>query len=179
MRAFRTAAAVAAAGTLLATGSLALADSGSAAPKGGSIKIFVTDFGPTTATITITGAIGDYGTIVSTDKNGKVDANGTFQHAKLAHGGLVIDATAFDKKLNAVRPEVNTANCSVLFSGTGASTIVSGTGDYAGATGHVTITATFAGIAKKKASGKCNFGNNAPTLGEFDTITGRGSVSFK
>ena len=53
-----------------------------------------------------------------------------------------------------------------------------GTGAYAGITGKVAITVTFAGIAPKTAKG-CNLANNAPTFGQYQSITGTGSVSFK
>ncbi len=182
MKAVRTAAAIAAAGGLLATGSLAFAAQShphaAATQRGGTIRIFVTHFTNTKARITIIGAIGDYGTIVTTNKAGKVTANGTYQHARLKHGTLTIDTTAFDKKLNSSRPQVNQSNCSVSFDGTGPSTITGGTGQYAGAHGSVRITATFAGIATRKANGQCNLSNNAPTLGGYDAITGKGSVSF-
>jgi hypothetical protein len=42
----------------------------------------------------------------------------------------------------------------------------------------VAITVTYAGIAQKTAKG-CNMANNAPFYGQYQSITGAGSVSFK
>jgi hypothetical protein len=51
-------------------------------------------------------------------------------------------------------------------------------GAFAGVTGKVTITVTFAGIAPRTAKG-CNLGQNAKLAGQYQSITGSGSVSFK
>jgi hypothetical protein len=184
MRSLRTAAAVAVAGTMLATGSLALAAGGSthpttgAAAHGGPIKVFISQRTETKGTITITGAIGDYGTAISTDKNGKVDGNGSFEQLHLKHGGLFIDGTGLNKAFAHVHPQFNSDNCSFSFSASGPTKIVSGTGAYAGATGSVRVTVTFAGIGPKLKSGKCNQANNAPSFGNYDTITGSGNIAI-
>jgi hypothetical protein len=86
--------------------------------------------------------------------------------------------TALNKKLNSAKPTINKTNCSVEFTGTGPTTVGDGTGAYAGITGKVAITVTFAGIAPKTAKG-CNLADNAPTYGGYQSITGTGSVSFK
>jgi hypothetical protein len=161
-------------GCLLGAGPAALAAS---TPKGGKIRVFLTYVSPTKSKILVTGAIGDYGTAVSQDANGKVDANGTFQKVTLKHGGFLVDATALTKKLESAKPTMSKANCSFSLTGTGETTVEDGTGAYAGITGKVAITLTFAGIAPKTAKG-CNMSNNAPTLGAFQSITGTGSVSF-
>ena len=180
MKAFRTAAAVAVAGTVLASGSLALAAAGSgSASKGGKVKVFVTNTSQTKGKITITGAIGDYGTIVSTDKNGKVDPNGSFERAHLKQGGLVIDTTGLNKVFAHIHPQFNHANCSLSFAATGPVKIASGTGAYAGATGNAKVTVYFAGIAPKTKSGKCNTANNAPTFGSYNSVIGSGTISFQ
>jgi len=183
MKASKTAAAaLAVTGGLLASGSLAVAAGprahASATPKGGTVHVFVSHIGNTKAKLTITGAIGDYGTATSENKQGKVTANGVYQHAKLKHGTLVINTGAFDKKLNHAHFHLNSSNCSAWFTATGPATITSGTGAYAGAHGKLTLTAQFAGIAPTKANGSCNLSNSAPTLGGFIVITGKGKVSF-
>jgi hypothetical protein len=184
MKSLRTAAAVAVAGTVLATGSLALAAGGSTHPTtgtaahGGPIRVFVTNQTETKGKITITGAIGDYGTAISTDKNGKVDSNGSFEQLHLKQGGLVIDGTGLNKAFAHVHPQFNSDNCSFSFSASGPTKIVSGTGAYAGATGSVKVTVTFAGIGPKLKSGKCNQANNAPTFGAYSTVTGSGSIAI-
>ena len=175
MRVGKLTMAVGATACLLGAGPAALAAS---TPKGGKIRVFVTNTSPTKAKILVTGAIGDYGTTISQDANGKVDPNGAFQKVTLKHGGFIVDATALNKKLNSVQPTVNRSNCSFVLNGTGPTTVERGTGAYKGITGHVAVTITFGGIAPKTAKG-CNFSNNAPTFGQYQSITGVGSVSFK
>jgi hypothetical protein len=147
-------------------------------PKGGKIRIFVSSKSATKSKILITGAIGDYGTTVSQDANGKVDPNGGFQKVKLTHGGFIVNTTALNKRLNKAKPAINKTTCSIVFSGSAPTTITNGTGAYKGISGKVTITVTFAGIAPKTAKG-CNLAPNAPTHGQYESITGTGSVSFK
>ena len=86
---------------------------------GGPIKVFVTNTSSTKGKILVTGAIGDYGTTVSVDKNGKADPNGNFEKVTLKQGGFWVDATGLNKKLNSAQPQVNTATCSAVFGGTG------------------------------------------------------------
>ncbi len=160
---------------LLGAGSVALAAS---TPQGGKIRLFVTNSSATKSKITITGAIGDYGTAVSQDAKGKVEPNGAFKKVTLKHGGFIVNATGLDKKLNSAKPTVNRTTCSVVFTGTGPATIGDGTGAYAGISGTVAITFTFAGVAPKTAKG-CNLANNAPVFGQYQSVTGSGSVSFK
>ena len=174
----KLATAVGATAVLLGAGSVALAASPASQPKGGKVRVFVTNTSPTKGKILITGAIGDYGTNVSEDANGKVDPNGNYEKVKLRHGGFIVNTTALNKKLSHLVPTVNKTNCSIVVSGRGPVTVGSGTRSYAGISGKVTITVTFAGIAKKTAKG-CDFAENAPTRGQYQSITGTGSVSFK
>jgi hypothetical protein len=174
MRVGKLAAVVGVTACALGAGSVALAAS---TPQGGKIRVFVTNTSATKGKILITGAIGDYGTTVSQDANGKVDPNGAFEKVTLKQGGFIVNATALNKKINSSKPAINKANCSVVVSGTGPVTIGNGTGAYAGITGKVAITVTFGGILPKTAKG-CNFGNNAKLSGSYQSITGTGSVSF-
>jgi hypothetical protein len=174
MRVGKLAMAVGVSTCLLGAGATALAAS---PPKGGKIRVFVTNTSATKGKILITGAIGDYGTTVSQDANGKTDPNGNFEKVTLKHGGFLVDGTALNKKLNSGGPTINKTNCSFTFGGSAPTTIEDGTGAYTGITGKVTITLTFAGLAPKTAKG-CNLANNAPTFGAYQSITGIGSVSF-
>jgi hypothetical protein len=158
---------------LLGGGNAALAASSSV---GGKIRVFVTNTSQTKGKILITGAIGDYGTTVSQDANGKVDPNGNFEKVTLKQGGFIVDGTGLNNALNHAKPTINKANCSFVFAGTGPTTISDGTGAYAGITGKVAITLTFAGITPKTAKG-CNFKSNK-VGGGYQSITGTGSVSF-
>jgi hypothetical protein len=159
----------------LGAGSTALAAS---SQQGGKIRVFVTNTSATKGKILSTGAIGDFGTTITEDANGKPDPNGNFQKVKLKHGGFLVNGTALNKKIDHAKPTFNRSNCSISFSGTGPATIGGGTGAYAGITGKVTITVTFAGIAPKTAKG-CNLGQNAKIAGQYQSITGSGTVSFK
>ena len=173
---FRTlATAVGVTACALGAGSTAVAAS---SQQGGKIRVFVTNTSASKAKILITGAIGDFGTAISQDANGKTDPNGNFEKVKLKHGGFLVNATALNKKVNSVKPTINRTNCSISLSGTGPATIGSGTGAYAGISGKISITITFAGIAPKTAKG-CNIGQNAKLSGQYQSITGSGNVSFK
>jgi hypothetical protein len=173
MRVGKVAAALGVAACALGAGAATVA---AATPQGGKISVFLTGTSATKSKITITGAIGDYGTALSVDANGKVDANGNFEKITLKQGGFLVDGTALNKKLQHVKPTINTANCSFVFSGTAPTTLSDGTGAYAGITGKIAITLTFAGITPKTAKG-CNFKSNKVS-GAYQSITGTGSVSF-
>jgi hypothetical protein len=180
MKAWKAALGVAVLGCILVGGSSAMAAGGSPSP--GKIKVFVTQVNSTKSKFLITGAIGDYGTGVSTNKNGKVDANGAFEKITLKQGGFLVDATGFNKALNHASPQINQANCSTVFSGSGPGILEKGTGLYQGIGGTVTITATFAAVAPRITSGakkgQCNFAQNVQPLGSYQSITATGKVTF-
>jgi hypothetical protein len=179
MRVAKVALAAAALATMLIIGSVASAAS---KPAGGRIQVFVSQQKGARANILITGAIGDYGKTISVDKNGKVDENGDFQKVNLKKGTFEVDATALDKKLSRSGPKVNSATCSLLFSGTARTTVFKGTGLYKGIRGSVKITVAFAAIAPRFGSGphkgQCNFAQNVRPLSQYQSITGVGNVSF-
>jgi hypothetical protein len=177
MKAWKVALGVAVLGCILAGGSVAMAAGSTPAP--GKIKVFATQVNSTKSRFLITGAIGDYGTGVSIDKNGKVDPNGAFEKITLKQGGFVFDGTGLNKALNHVSPQINKATCSSVFSGSGPGILENGTGLYQGIGGKVTITVTFAAVAPRFTSGakkgQCNFGHSA---GSYMSITGTGNVTF-
>jgi hypothetical protein len=146
-------------------------------PAGGPLKVFVTNTSSTKGKILVTGAIGDCGTTLSVDKNGKADPNGAFEKVSLKQGGFWVDATGLNKKLNSAQPQINTANCSVVGGATAPVKLFNGTGAYAGIGGTVKITVTFAAILPRK-NGKCNFANSAQPVSQYQSITGSGSASF-
>ena len=167
-------------GCTLTASSAALA--AGSTPASGKIKVFVTSVTPTKNKVLITGAIGDYGTGVSTDKNGKVDPNGAFQKVTLKQGAFVVDARALNRALSHQQPQVNRATCSLVFSGSGTGTLGTGSGLYLGIAGKLTITVTFAQIAPRIKSGarkgQCNFAQNVQPLSSYQSITGAGRVTF-
>ena len=99
----------------LVVSSVALAAAGT--PAGGKIKIFVASPEKLKSRVVVVGAIGDYGTAVSQDKNGKPDLDGVFEKFTLKHGGFTVDATVLNQALGTVKPKVNPATCSVEFAG--------------------------------------------------------------
>ena len=70
---------------------------------------------------------------------------------------------------------MNSTNCSATFVVTEPVPVVSGTKAYAGISGSVNITVSFAFIEPMK-NGKCNF--NANPIAQYGSIAGSGSVSF-
>ncbi len=180
MRRFKAALGAVAVGCTFAGGSVALA--AGSTPSPGKIRVFVTQVNNTKSKVLVTGAIGDYGTGVSTDKNGKADPNGAFEKITLKQGGFLVDTTGFQKALNHLVPQINKATCSMVFSGSGPGTLENGTGQYKGIGGRLTISVTFAGIAPRFTSGakkgQCNLGQNVQPFGAYQAITATGNVTF-
>jgi hypothetical protein len=152
-------------------------------PTAGTIEIWVTPGNGAVAKILVTGAIGDYGTATTIDKNGKVDDNGDYVNVALKHGGFEVNSVELNKVTNAAPPMMaNTTTCSVEFGGSGPVTLFNGTGMYAGITGTLHITERFAGVGPRYTSGpkkgQCNMSNNSQPLAFWGSITGAGKVSF-
>lgn len=157
---------------------------GASAPAGGKLSVFVTPLSPNSAkgTIVVTGAIGDYGKTLNVNQSGKADANGAFVKITLQQGSFVVNSTQLNAKLNHLKPTVNTATCSVSATGTGPVTLADGAGLYAGISGTLQITVKFAFVGPRLSTGphkgQCNESNNAPSLAQYQSITGSGTVSF-
>jgi len=154
-----------------------------AAPAGGPIGLFATVSNGPSGKVVVAGAIGDWGTVVSVDENGKTDENGNFVKVRLKKGTFELDATALNKKLANPRPQVaSQVTCSIGFSGSGPLKLFNGTGLYTGISGTVDATVTFAGIGGRYESGakkgQCERGNSTPLLAQFGSVVGRGTVQF-
>jgi hypothetical protein len=155
-------------------------------PAGGVIHLYVTpppNFNGAVFKIVVIGAIGDYGTATSIDKDGKVDSNGNYVRIRLRKGTFEVNSVALDKKTNNAPPSiVNTATCSYGFGGSGPVTLFNGTGLYAGISGTLRITQTFAAVGPPHETGpkkgECNTSNNAQPLAIYGSITGGGKVRF-
>ena len=160
----------------------ATAQVASASPSNGQISVYVTPSNGAKSKIVITGAIGDYGTATSVDQNGKVDQNGNFVVIALKKGTFKVDSTALNQAANNVQPTVNTTTCSATGTGSGSVTLMDGTGLYAGISGTINITETFAFVGPPFKSGskkgQCNLGNNAQPLAQYASLTGSGAVTF-
>ena len=169
--------------TALVVGGLANVACGARSTAGGAIDLYVTPNNGAVYKIVIIGAIGDYGTATSIDKDGKVDSNGNYVKIKLTKGTFEVNSVALNKKTNNAPPTVeNKTTCSYGFGGSGPVTVFNGTGAYAGISGTLQITETFAAVgplfktgAKK---GECNTSNSAQPVSFWGSITGKGTVRF-
>jgi hypothetical protein len=157
---------------------LGLNSSACAAPNGGTIQIWSNQTEAATSPIIFTGAIGDYGTATSEDKNGKVDQNGNYVKIVLQQGGFTVNAVALDKVLSKAKPHVSKINSGFTVTGSGPTLLSGGTGVYVGIKGTITTELTFVGINPKHADGKCNTSPNTNPAAAYGTITGSGYVSF-
>ncbi len=150
-----------------------------ASTSSGTVSVWsVQKFDGATAPILFTGAVGDYGTATSQDKNGKVDANGSYVKMALKKGTFLVNAVSLTNVLNAANPTFNQASCSGSFTGTGPVTLYGGTGAYAGITGTIQASVTFAFVDPRKANGKCNASENVKPAASYSTITGSGTVTY-
>jgi hypothetical protein len=161
-----------------------LAGSGAAAaPAGGPIEIWASAGNNGSQHVVFVGAVGDYGTAVNVNKNGKPNPNGNYVKVKLKKGTFMLDVTAMNKAINSGRdPQVEShATCSAAFTGSAPVTFLNGTGLYKGISGTANLTATFGGVGSRYKSGpkkgQCKQGDQSP-LASFGFITGQGTVSF-
>jgi hypothetical protein len=156
--------------------------SGAGMPAGGKVKVFATPKGNVYGTIVITGAIGDYGKTTTIDKNGKPDGNGNYVKIALQKGTFEVDSTKLNAISNKAQPDFDKATCSYSFSATAPVKLFNGTGLYEGLKGSVNITLNFGFVGADYKTGphkgQCNTNMNAPTIAQYGSISGTGSVSF-
>jgi hypothetical protein len=177
------------AGAMLAATTLVLmatvgagAATSAATPAAGPIALLATVGGGPAGKIVVAGAIGDWGTTLTIDKDGKPDANGNYVKVTLKKGGFEINSTALNKRTANPRPQVaSDVTCSVSASGSAPVTLFNGTGLYRGINGTVNVTLTFTGVGSRYQSGtkkgQCNHGPNP--LAMLGTVIGHGNVHFK
>ena len=128
------------AGALLTSSTLAVlgtagvgAGAATAASAGGPVALLATVGNGPSGKIVVAGAIGDWGTALTIDKNGKPDQNGNYVKVTLRKGTFEIDSTALNKKTANPRPQVaSDTTCSVSASGSAPVTLFNGTGLYKG-----------------------------------------------
>lgn len=152
-------------------------------PSGGQIRVFVdASTNGATQKILVTGAIGDYGTSTSVDKNGTVDPNGDYEKVVMKKGGFEVNTAALDRKFAKAPATFNRVTCSFSFTGSAPVTLSDGTGLYTGISGTVVVTANFGGIGPRLASGphkgQCNPNHNAKSVAQYGAIIGTGAVKF-
>jgi hypothetical protein len=186
MRAKRVVMGVAVAlGGVAVAGGPALGAGAPTKPAGGQISVLLIETSANgTGKILITGAIGDYGTTLNIDKNGKPDPNGPYGETKLSLGTFEVNLTALNAKASklAANTSFNTTTCSAELTVTAPVTLLDGTGLYKGIGGTVSFTESAGFIAPRYASGskkgQCNTSSGTQPLAQIGTAAGTGTVSF-
>lgn len=161
----------------------AAAGASAAQSNGGKIWVFVTGNGFNQQKVVVAGAIGDYGSGVSVDANGKPNQNGAFEKLNLHKGSVLIDSAKFNAAGNNPRPVLRSKRtCSAVFTWSGPVTIVGGTGAYHGVTGRLIAKGTFAGVSPRFKSGphkgQCNSGGNVQPVALYVSVTVTGTVKL-
>ncbi len=175
MRIAKTALGVAVLGSLLFSGASAF---GATDPAGGAIQVWGTPANNGGGAVVITGAIADGGKSMRVNASGKPDKKGNYKLLELKKGNILLNGTQITAALNNANPTAfNTTTCSGAFTGTAALPIVSGTKAYAGISGTVNVTVTFA-IVLPLTKGTCNENTNANPIAQYGSISGTGTVSF-
>jgi hypothetical protein len=170
MRIFLKVASASAASVAVAAGAFGVVSAMAASPAQGQtrgrIAILVVAHGSGKSYDVLTGAIADYGT--------DHDAGHNMQKIVLSKGTFDLAAGQFNKNF---KIKTDKATCAVTATSHGANLPLShGTGAYAGITGSVSIKATFAELAQKSPSGKCEL--NKTPISASDVITGSGTVAY-
>jgi hypothetical protein len=142
--------------------------------SGGAFQVWGTPDNSGGATVVLTGAVGDSGTAVSANSNGKPDPKGNYKLLMLQQGTILVSATNHH---NGPPTTLNNKTCSATFVSTNPSTIASGTGAYAGIHGSATITVSIA-LVFPLTNGKCSLSNSVSPLAQYGSIAGSGTVSF-
>jgi hypothetical protein len=171
-------------GGALGLGGTAAAASASSTPTSrtqGAVQVWVTPGKGAVDQILLTGAIADHGTATSIDKNGTVDKNGKYVQIALARGSFEVNAVALNRSLDKVQPTVSRATCSAWATASGNVTLFAGAGAYAGITGKIRMTTSFAAIFPRYVSGakkgQCNL-SVEPSAQFQGQLVGVGNVSF-
>ncbi|RAG81026.1 hypothetical protein DN069_35065 [Streptacidiphilus pinicola] len=137
--------------------------------------------GPT-ASVVVTGAVGDYGQAVSVYPDGSIDPEHNSQLSlKLSHGSFRLDTGALDKAFVAAMASEfpsDKTTCSGHVAVTQRVSVVpgSGTGAYRGIGGAFTLTVALDEVDAVSAAQPCTGG--AAFLSQVILISGQGSVSL-
>ncbi len=165
----------------VAAGGLGLYSSAAAAATHGTVHVWLTPGQGAVDKILLTGAIGDHGTATSMEKDGTVNKNGRYVRIRLTKGTFEVNAVELNQRLDKLQPTIDTTTCTAWGSGSGNVTLFNGTGAYAGISGAIKMTssfaATFAFDKTGPKAGHCNVSNNAQPTSQFTSLTGVGRVS--
>jgi hypothetical protein len=168
-------------GTVVGVGGAVATAAAAASPTHGTVHVWVTPGKGAVDQIVLTGIIADHGTATSIDKNGKVNKNGVYVKVRLHNGSFEVNAVALNKKLSKLQPAGDKQTCSFWATGTGDVTVFDGAGAYAGISGTIRMTTSFAIVAGRYTTGaktgQCNV--NGTPLGQFQgPLFGVGRVSL-
>ncbi len=154
------------------------ASAGGAAAKGrtgGPITWWAT---PTTTganDVVIAGAIGDYGTSLTVDQNGKANPDGDFAKITLRKGTFRVNLTAFNAASKKAGFPINKSSCSSHGAITAPVALSGGTGLYEGISGKGRMTLTVVWILASSGKHKCD---GTKVLFQSQYLNGTGTVSF-
>jgi hypothetical protein len=164
---------------------LAVNSLGASGRAQGAIKVFITPSltGHGGGKILVTGAIGDYGTSIKTNAAGQPDPTGTYSDARLHNGTMLLNTTVLKQKTRIAQApaHLDLATCTNQGSVTTNVPIVRGTGSYAGISGNLHATFTFAALGADHTrggnKGKCDLA--AGPVAQYAEIVSAGTMSFK
>ena len=145
------------------------------------VVAYANNDGPT-ASVVVTGAVGDYGQAVSVYPDGSIDPEHNSQLSlRLSHGSFRLDAAALDKAFVAAMVSEfpsNQTTCSGHVEATRRVQIVpgSGTGAYQGIGGAFTLTVAVDEVDPVSATQPCS--GSSGYLSQVILISGQGTVSF-
>jgi hypothetical protein len=167
-RTFLKLASTSAAAAAVAAGVFGVVSAAASAGQGqtsGRISILVVAHGNKSDDI-VTGAIADHGT--------DHDAGHNTQKIVLSKGSFDVGAGQFNKNF---KVKTDKATCAVTATSHATHMPIShGSGAYAGITGSISIKATFAELAQKSSSGKCEL--DKTPISASDVLIGSGTVSY-
>jgi len=149
-------------------------------PSGGAVQVWGTPGNNGGGSVLFTGAVADSGKSANANSSGKPSKKGTYKLLTLKNGTILLNTTQLGKDLNNPNTPPTTFNsttCSGSFAVTDPVPILSGTKAYAGISGTVNVTVTFA-IVLPLTKGKCNTNTNANPIASYGSISGTGTVSF-
>jgi len=132
--------------------------------------------------VLFTGAIGDHGTGYSATSSGQITKKSTgYKLFVLKRGSFLVNSKTLNAALNnnnAPPTTENNTTCTATFVVTDPVTFVKGTKAYAGITGTISVTVSFAELGPKNKNGTCNQSNNAQPVATYGSVAGTGTVTY-
>jgi hypothetical protein len=145
---------------------------------GGAVQVWGTPANGGGGAVVVTGAVGDSGQSTNANASGTPNKKGTYKLLKLKKGTILLNTTQPGKDVNnnnTPPTSSNSTTCSATFVITDPVPVVSGTKAYAGISGSINVTISFAIVTPMK-NGTCNM--NANPIAQYGSISGSGTVSF-